>query len=55
MRTKCKDCRFYDSKITRNDCGLCTSPTGIFKGMHVDPELRVCPWWKEKAEVKNEK
>ena len=45
MKTKtCGECFFYNPKMTRNGCGMCTATTGYFKGMYVDPTLKVCVW-----------
>jgi hypothetical protein len=40
----CGDCFFYNPKMTRNGCGMCTATTGLFKGMYVDPTMKVCVW-----------
>lgn len=43
MTTKtCGDCVFYNSKMTRNGCGMCTATTGRFKGLFVDPAMKAC-------------
>ena len=43
MKSKtCGECHFYNPKITRNDCGMCT--TGRFKGRYVDPSMKACAW-----------